>query len=287
MMEKPRRKEETESSSQLSSKSSSSGLINARNYTTYLDLAIAAAIFLAAWQAVFELKIYPSFLFPSPAQVLSRLAALIENGDLEVALGVTLERLVAGFGISLALGITAGLLMANFKRFGKTMSSLSLGLQSFPSIAWVPFAILIVGLNDFGILFVIIISSVFSMMISTYNGVRNIPPIYLKAAKNMGVRRLSLLRSVMLPASMPSMVTAVRQTWSFAWHALIGAEMLFGLTYGLGELLYYGSEFSEMNQVIATMIVIFLIGLVADRVVFQRLEDRVRTSRGLVNQFTN
>ena len=284
MMEKPRKQEETQSNSQLSK---TSGQGKTRNYNTYLDLAIAIAIFLAAWQAVFELKIYPSFLFPSPAQVIVRLTQLAESGQLGAATAVSLERLAAGFGVSLVLGTVVGLLMANFKRFGKTMSSLCLGMQSFPSIAWVPFAILIIGLNDFGILFVIVISSVFSMMISTYNGVRNIPPIYLKAAKNMGVRRLSLLRSVMLPASMPSMVTAFRQTWSFAWHALIGAEMLFGLTLGLGELLYYGSNFSLMNQVIAIMIVIFAIGLISDRLIFQRLEDRVRSTRGLMNQFTN
>jgi NitT/TauT family transport system permease protein len=284
-MEKPRKTQETESSLQLSSPPSSQS--KTRKYTTYLDLGIAIAVFVAAWQVVFELKIYPSFLLPSPAMTVSRLIQLAQTGQLEAATATSLERLVAGFGISLILGIIVGLLMANFKRFGKTMSSLSLGMQSFPSIAWVPFAILIVGLNDFGILFVIVISSVFSMMISTYNGVRNIPPIYLKAAKNMGVRRISLLRSVMLPASMPSLVTAMRQTWSFSWHALIGAEMLFGLTLGLGELLYYGSEFSEMNQVIATMIVIFAIGLVMDRLIFQRLEDRVRSKRGLMNQFTN
>jgi NitT/TauT family transport system permease protein len=285
-MEKARSREEEESSLQLSSSQTSSSSVG-RNYTTYLDLGIAIAIFVGAWQAIFDLKVYPSFLFPSPAQALSRLLVLAESGELGTAIGVSMERLVAGFGISLALGITLGLLMANFKRFGRTMSSLSLGMQSFPSIAWVPFAILIVGLNDFGILFVIVISSVFSMMISTYNGVRNIPPIYLKAAKNMGVRRVSLIRSVMFPASMPSMVTAIRQTWSFAWHALIGAEMLFGVTLGLGELLYYGSEFSKMDQVIATMLVIFVIGLVADRLIFQKLEDRVRSSRGLMNQFTN
>ena len=284
-MEKPRKTQETESSLQLSSSPSSQG--KTRKYTAYLDLGIAIAIFVAAWQVVFELKIYPSFLLPSPAMTVSRLIQLAQTGQLEAATATSMERLVAGFGISLILGITVGLLMANFKRFGKTMSSLSLGMQSFPSIAWVPFAILIIGLNDFGILFVIVISSVFSMMISTYNGVRNIPPIYLKAAKNMGVRRISLLRSVMLPASMPSLVTAMRQTWSFSWHALIGAEMLFGLTLGLGELLYYGSEFSLMNQVIATMIVIFAIGLVMDRVLFQRLEDHVRSKRGLMNQFTN
>jgi NitT/TauT family transport system permease protein len=285
LMEKPRKTQETESSLQLSSPPASQS--KTRKYTTYLDLGIAIAIFVAAWQVVFELKIYPYFLLPSPAMTVSRLIQLTQTGQLGAATAISLERLAAGFGISLILGITVGLLMANFKRFGKTMSSLSLGMQSFPSIAWVPFAILIVGLNDFGILFVIVISSVFSMMISTYNGVRNIPPIYLKAAKNMGVRRVSLLRSVMLPASMPSLVTAMRQTWSFSWHALIGAEMLFGLTLGLGELLYYGSEFSEMNQVIATMIVIFAIGLVMDRLIFQKLEDHVRSKRGLMNQFTN
>ncbi len=258
-----------------------------RSYTTYLDIAIAIGIFLGLWQLVFDLKFYPSFLLPSPAMAFARLLTLAEDGALALAISATLERLVAGFGLSVILGTLVGLLMANFRRFGKTMSSFCLGLQSFPSIAWVPFAILIIGLNDFGLLFVMIMSSVFSMMISTYNSVRNIPPIYLKVAKNMGVRRVSLLRSVMLPASMPQMVTALRQTWSFSWHALIGAEMLFGISVGLGELLYYGSEFAEMNQVIATMIVIFVIGFVADRLVFQRLEDSVRSKRGLINQFTN
>jgi NitT/TauT family transport system permease protein len=284
-MEKQQKREQ--SSLQLSEQEVPSSRKKARDYTAVLDLAIAIAIFVGAWQAVYELKIYPSFLLPSPLDSAIRLGQLASNGELGSALAITLERLVAGFGISLILGTVVGLLMANFKRFGKTMSSLSLGMQSFPSIAWVPFAILLVGLNDFGILFVIVISSVFSMMISTYNGVRNIPPIYLKAAKNMGVKRISLLSSVMLPASMPSMVTAVRQTWSFAWHALIGAEMLFGVALGVGELLNYGSQFSLMTQVIAMMIVIFVIGLASDRLLFQRLEDRIRSNRGLMSQFTN
>ena len=272
-----------ESESQLRSKTKQ----RKRSYTVYLDIGIAIAIFLGLWQLVFALKIYPSFLFPSPAMTFSRFLTLAEDGALRNALTSTLLRLVSGFVLAVLLGTSVGLAMANFQRFGRTMSSFSLGLQSFPSIAWVPFAILIIGLNDFGILFVMIMSSVFSMMISTYNSVRNIPPIYLKVAKNMGVRRISLLRNVMLPASMPSMVTAIRQTWSFSWHALIGAEMLFGVSVGLGELLYYGSEFAKMDQVIATMIVIFVIGFAADRLLFQRLEDSVRSKRGLMNQFTN
>jgi NitT/TauT family transport system permease protein len=270
---------------QEQSESKSSSSQKKRSYITYLDIAIAIAVFLGLWQLVFYLKVYPSFLLPSPSMTASRLLALGKTGALGSAIVVTLARLVAGFSMSVVIGVLVGLLMANYRRFGRMMSSFCLGLQSFPSIAWVPFAILIIGLNDFGLLFVMLMSSVFSMMISTYNSVRNIPPIYLKVAKNMGVNRISLFRSIMLPASMPQMVTALRQTWSFSWHALIGAEMLFGISVGLGELLYYGSEFAQMSQVIAIMIVIFAIGFVADRLVFQRLEDGVRSKRGLVTQF--
>jgi NitT/TauT family transport system permease protein len=242
---------------------------------------VAAGIFVALWQVVFQLKIYPSFLLPSPVMTLDRFLVLVSNGELQIALTATLERLVIGLSVSVVGGISIGLLMANFKRFGRVMSSFGLGLQSFPSIAWVPFAILIVGLNDYGILFVIIISSVFSMMISTYNGVRNINPIFLKASKNMGVGRFSLLRTVLLPASMPSIITGVRQTWSFTWHALIGAEMLMA-SVGIGAVLYYGAQFINMSQVIASMILIFAIGVIVDRLIFHRLETRVRATRGLL-----
>jgi len=163
------------------------------------------------------------------------------------------------------------------------MNSFSMGLQSFPSIAWVPFAILLVGLNDLGIIFVVVVSSVFSMMVSTYGALRNVPPIYVKAARNMGVRGISLFTSVMLPSSLPSLMTGLRQAWSFAWHALIGAEILMA-TVGLGALLEFGAEFVRMDQIIASMITIFLIGFVADRLLFSRLEEGIRMKRGLVPQ---
>ena len=270
-------KQAEESNSQLSSATGG----RRQSLITFIDIIVAAGIFVVLWQIVFQLKFYPSYLLPSPAMTLNRFVALVRNGELRIALTATLERLVVGLSVSLVAGTSIGLLMANFKRFGRVMSSFSLGLQSFPSIAWVPFAILIVGLNNYGILFVVIISSVFSMMISTYNGVRNINPIYLKASKNMGVSRLSLIRSVLLPASTPSIITGVRQTWSFAWHALIGAEMLMA-SVGIGAVLYYGAQFINMSQVVASMIVIFTIGVLVDRLLFYRLETRVRATRGLV-----
>jgi NitT/TauT family transport system permease protein len=266
----------------LETKSSRRGESRARrfDYTAALDIAIGFGALLAAWQAVFMLKFKPSYLLPSPYMVGERLVQLAQSGALEQSTLVTLERLVIGFSISIVLGVAVGLLMVNFKRFGRAMGSFCVGLQSFPSIAWVPFAILLVGLNSEGIVFVLVISSAFSMMLSTYSGIRNVPPIYVKAGRNMGQSRLSLFKNVMLPASYPSLITGVRQTWSFAWHALIGAEILMA-SVGLGALLEFGANFARMDQIIAAMVMIFLIGFVVDRLLFFRLEGNVRTKWGL------
>jgi len=250
------------------------------DYTSVLDIAIGIVIFLVAWQVVFELKVYPYFLLPSPDMVLNEFVLLAKNGSLLLALYTTGYRLVAGFGIAIVLGVMVGFVMVTFRRFGRAMSSFALGLQSFPSIAWVPFAILIIGLTDWGIIFVMVISSVFSIMLSTYSGIRNIPPIYTKAAKNMGAKRLSLFRNVMLPAAMPSFVVGLKQAWSFSWHALIGAEILMA-TIGLGAILELGAEFARMDEIIAAMITIFVLGLLVDKLVFVRLEQSVRSKRGL------
>ena len=239
------------------------------------------AAFLGVWQIVFILGIFPKVSLPSPAMVAQSFADLLFNGSLVVSIGMTMWRLVAGFTISIILGVGTGLLMVRFRDFGKTMSSFAVGLQSFPSIAWVPFAILLVGLNDFGILFVVVLSSIFSVMLSTYSGIRNINAIYLRAAKNMGANGMSLFTSVMIPAATPSLIVGIRQAWSFAWHALIGAEILIAASVGLGHILLVGREFQLMDQIIASMITIFAIGFVFDRLIFYRLEDKVRSRWGL------
>ena len=217
--------------------------------------------------------------------VAQSLVDLIAEGTLIYSTAVTLLRLFVGFSTSIIIGVGVGLAMVKFPQFGKTMNSFAVGLQSFPSIAWVPFAILLIGLNDSGILFVVIMSSVFSIMISTYSGIRNIPPIYIRSARNMGAKGISLFRHVMLPAATPSLIVGIRQGWSFAWHALVGAEMLITTLVGLGYILSVGREFSNMPQIIAAMIVIFTIGWIFDRLVFSKVDEKVRDRWGL-NQHT-
>jgi NitT/TauT family transport system permease protein len=242
-------------------------------------------VFIGIWEVIFLLGVFPIVSVPSPLMVAQSLVDLIAEGTLIYSTAVTLLRLFVGFSTSIIIGVGVGLAMVKFPQFGKTMNSFAVGLQSFPSIAWVPFAILLIGLNDSGILFVVIMSSVFSIMISTYSGIRNIPPIYIRSARNMGAKGISLFRHVMLPAATPSLIIGIRQGWSFAWHALVGAEMLITTLVGLGYILSVGREFSNMPQIIAAMIVIFTIGWIFDRLVFSKVDEKVRDRWGL-NQHT-
>jgi NitT/TauT family transport system permease protein len=249
-----------------------------------LSLFIFISGFLALWQLVYMSEILPKLSLPSPLAVGQTIIELLFDFTLVKGTAFTLWRLFLGFILSLAIGLIIGLLMIKFQQFGKTMSSFAVGLQSFPSIAWIPFAILLIGFNDFGILFVVVMSSVFSVMLSTYSGLRNVPPIYIRAARNMGAKGFSLFRYVLIPAATPTLIMGMRQAWSFAWHALIGAEMLITTLVGLGYILSVGREFSNMSQIIATMIVIFTIGLIFDRVVFVKIEEKIRDRWGLNQQ---
>ncbi len=245
------------------------------------NVILFIAAFVGVWQLVFLLNVWPKVALPSPAMVSVSFEELIKDMTLIGGIAVTLYRLITGFSISIIFGVGIGLAMVKFTGFGKTMSSFAVGLQSFPSVAWVPFAILLIGLNDFGILFVVIMSSIFSVMMSTYSGVRNVPHIYVRAARNMGAKGVSLFWYLMIPAATPSLLIGLKQAWSFAWHALIGAEMLIAASIGLGHVLLVGREFQLMDQIIASMITIFVIGLIFDRLLFSKLEDKVREKWGL------
>jgi NitT/TauT family transport system permease protein len=253
--------------------------------TDVANVALFLAAFVGLWQLVTVLELWPKTLLPSPLLVAISISELIANNSLAIGIGTTLWRLAAGFAISLAVGGAVGLAMVKFQGFGKTMGSFAVGLLTFPSIAWVPFSILLIGFNDLGILFVVVMASVFSVMISTYSAVRNVPPIYIRASRNMGAHGFALFRHVMIPAATPSLIMGIRQAWSFAWHALIGAEMLITTLYGLGYILSVGREFNDMSQIIAVMITIFAIGLLFDRIIFLRLEEKIRSRWGL-NQHT-
>lgn len=232
------------------------------------------------WQAIAMANVLPETLLPSPLMVIYALVDKASTGALPFAVGTSLWRLFAGFAIAVAGGFAIGLYMAKYKVVHETVGSAILGLQSIPSIAWVPVGLIWFGLSDSAILFVVILGTIFAMAISTYAGIRNIPPIYIKAARNMGAGGIALLTNVVFPAALPHIVSGMRHGWSFAWRALINAEMLLNFL-GLGFLMNVGRSLFRMEEVIAVMLVIMALGLTIDLLLFSKVEKVVETKWGL------
>jgi NitT/TauT family transport system permease protein len=183
---------------------------------------------LALWQVIASSGIWPDYLLPTPGEVFSDLVSgFFQGGQYFQAMLVSLQRLAIGYAISLVLGVALGLLMARIRLFNETVGSLVLGLQALPSVCWLPLAILWWGLTEQAIIFVVVMGALFSITLGVDAGVKNTPPIYLKAARNLGARGLVLSLQVVMPAALPAILTGLKQGWSFAWRSLMAGELLF------------------------------------------------------------
>ncbi len=212
--------------------------------------------------------------------VLKTLAGLIDDNSLGIAVLASAKRIFIGYLLSMALGIVIGLLVVRFKYLDENLSPLILGMQTLPSICWLPFAILWYGLNESAIIFVIAIGSTFAVAMSIESGMKNINPLYLRAAKTMGAKGFTIYRYVTIPASLPSLISGLKQGWSFAWRALMAGEMM-SATKGLGQVLMVGRDLADISQVMAVMLVIITLGVAVDKLIFGRLENNVRQRWGL------
>jgi NitT/TauT family transport system permease protein len=232
------------------------------------------AILILIWEGLVRMKVWSPVLVPSPLMVAEYLWSAIQDGTLAASSAVTLKRLVLGYVFGIVLGLPLGLLTSRFKVFQDTIGLLALGLQTLPSVCWVPLALLWFGQTETAMFFVVVMGTLWSVVIATDNGVRNIPPIFVRAARTMGSRGLHTWVKVMLPAALPFVVSGMKQGWAFAWRSLMAAEIYVTILtgFGLGHLLHYGRELNAMEQVIGVMFVIVVIGLLADKVMFSPWE---------------
>jgi|TARA_Y100000996_G_scaffold383644_1_gene339774 NitT/TauT family transport system permease protein len=237
-------------------------------------------LIIVVWQGIDSADIWPDNIFPSPIEVGEDLLFGISDGSLFYGIATSMWRLIIGLAIAIGGGMLLGIFMARVETVNQTIGSLVLGLQSIPSVAWVPLAILWFGLSDAGIVFVTAIGAIFAVTINTYTGVKNINPSFIEAARNMGAKGTQLVTTILIPAAFPYMITGFKQGWAFAWRGVIGAELLFSFL-GLGFLLNVGRQLNDVSQVIAMMLVIMGIGILIDGFVFKKIEDKVMTKWGL------
>ncbi len=220
------------------------------------------------------------YAVPHPLGVWKSICALAMNGTLLSAVVNSMLRVLMGFGISIAIGIVFGILIIQSEYLARNLKPLILGIQTLPSICWVPFAILWFGLGESAIIFVVVMGSAFSIAIAVESGIKSVPPIYIKAARTMGVSGRKLYTKVIFPAALPFFVSGLKQGWSFAWRALMSGEVM-SASVGLGFTLTQGRDLADINQVMTVMLVIIFIGIVIDKGVFSSVEHHILRKRGL------
>lgn len=243
----------------------------------------AATLFLALWQGVVWSGWRPPYVLPGPGQTLAALWRGIGDGLLPAAVATTLTRATVGFGIALVLGVVLGLLVASAPVVRSAVGSLITGLQTMPSIAWFPLAILLFQLSEQAILFVVVLGAAPAITNGLLHGIDHIPPLLHRAGRILGATGIERYRSVVLPAALPGFVGGLKQGWAFAWRSLMAGELLVVIAErpALGTQLQFAREFSDATGLVATMLVILLIGIVVDALLFGRLEAAVRRRWGL------
>ena len=266
-------------------------------------------LILFVWEAAYRAIGWKPWIFPAPSHVLDALLNMLNvhtafgdelhrgwpwlqgitakpqavyDSPLITASIISAIRLCIGFVLSIILGGAIGLAMWRFAAVNNFLGPLLLGLQTLPSVCWVPLGVLIFGINEKGVMFVLLMGSFSAIAISLRDGLQTMPPLYRRAGLMLGAKGWKLYRYVLLPASLPAFASSLRQGFSFAWRSLLGAELILAVEHrGLGFLLQTGRDFSDVAQVIAVMIVMVIFGMLADRWVFAKLQQAVNARFGL------
>jgi len=255
-----------------------------RVWSTVWPKLAAVGLALLAWQAIVWSGWKDPYVLPGPGKVLSALTDMMGTPKFWRAVGITMRRAVTGYALALVIGSAIGLAVSRFRLLRSAVGSLITGLQTMPSIAWFPLAILLFGLTEHAILFVVVLGAAPSIANGLIGGVDHVPPLMLRAGRMIGAKGVGLYRHVVLPAALPTYVAGLKQGWAFAWRSLMAGELLVIVANrpSIGDQLQFAREFSRSDQMLALMIVILVIGIVVDTV-FGRADVTIRRRWGLID----
>ncbi|MFB9909233.1 ABC transporter permease [Allokutzneria oryzae] len=249
-----------------------------------LPPVVAVALIIVAWQALWASALWPEWKLPSPLAVAGEVLRLAREGQITETLWTSTHRAVLGFLVAVAIGTPLGLVVARVRVVRAAIGPLLSGLQSLPSVAWVPAAVLWLGLNDSMIYAVVLLGAVPSIANGLVAGIDQVPPLLLRVGAVLGAGRLQSARHVLLPAALPGYLAGLKQGWAFSWRSLMAAEIIArspDLGIGLGQLLEQGRLLTDMSTVITAILLILTVGIGVELLFFRPLERQVLRSRGL------
>jgi len=243
---------------------------------------IAVALFLGFWQFLIWIQWKPEYALASPGKTFS---TLFDNWDvISEAMWTTLRRGIQGYAMAIAVGVVIGAAVARIPVLRAGIGSMITGLQTMPSVAWYPLALLLFKLSEGAIFFVVVVGAAPSIANGLISGVDNINPVLLRAGKVLGAKRIDSFRYVILPAALPSFVGGLKQGWAFAWRSLLAGEIIGGIAgFSLGQQLAANRDLADAAGVQAVMIVLFVIGVLVDALVFGTAERKIRRRYGLID----
>ncbi|MEN2738767.1 ABC transporter permease [Microbacterium sp. X-17] len=246
---------------------------------------IFVVLLVAAWQLYVVIAHPRPDIVPSPLDVAGALAHAWDTGRLQIAVTTSLERGLVGFAIAIAVGTPIGLLLAEVRPIRRAVGPIISGLQVLPSVAWVPAAIIWFGLSDATVYFVILMGAIPSIVNGLIAGVQQVPPQLRRVGTVLGASRWQLATTVILPAALPGYLAGIKQGWAFAWRSLMAAEIIAvggSIGFGLGSMLDQSRQLADLAGVLATILLILVIGILIELVFFGPLERRVLRRRGLL-----
>ena len=245
----------------------------------------AIGLGLGVWQLVVWSGWKDETILPSPFTVLDRLGTMLDSPSLYEALGTTARRALYGYAIALVVGTLIGLAVARVKLLRTAFGSLITGLQTMPSIAWFPLAIVLFKLSESAIMFVVVLGAAPSIANGLIAGVDHVPPLLLRSGRMLGARGVALYRHVIIPASLPSFIAGLKQGWAFAWRSLMAGELL-GVVAGqaaIGQQLSFARDLADYPLMMSWMLTILVLGILADSL-FGTADGAIRRRWGLVEQ---
>ncbi|WP_369226745.1 ABC transporter permease [Streptomyces sp. R39] len=245
----------------------------------------AVVLVLAGWQLLVWANVAPDYKLPAPADVWGEVRAAWLQGTLVGYIWTSVSRGLLGFLLALAIGTPLGLLVARVAFIRAAVGPVLSGLQSLPSVAWVPPAVIWLGLDDSMMYAVILLGAVPSIANGLVAGIDQIPPLFLRAGRTMGATGLRGAWHIVMPGALPGYLAGLKQGWAFSWRSLMAAEIIASspdLGVGLGQLLENGRNNSSMPQVFLAIFLILLVGVAVDLLVFSPLERWVLRGRGLL-----